>query len=68
MFNSTQLFGKDLESLVRTALFHKELSPGVSAAIENYRAKSGLSTAEKRQLEIFDRAINDGCITKVQNA
>ncbi|MBT9315512.1 hypothetical protein [Leptothoe spongobia] len=65
MFNTTQLIGADLEVLVRTALLNKELSPGVAIAIESYRAKSELTATEKRQLEILDRAISDGCIVTV---
>lgn len=66
MFNTTQLIGKELEVLVRTALLHQELSPGVAAAIDNYRTRPGLTAIEKRQLEILDRAIVDGCIVSVQ--
>ncbi|MGD1856487.1 MAG: hypothetical protein ACFB2W_19790 [Leptolyngbyaceae cyanobacterium] len=66
MFNTTQLLGKDLEALVRTALLHRELSPGVANAINQYRAQSGLTTAQKRQLEILDRAIVEGCVLPVR--
>ncbi len=62
MFNPSQFVGKDLEVLVRTALFHRELTPGVVAAIERYRTKPGLTAVEQRQLEILDNAIADGCI------
>lgn len=65
MFNTAQFVGKDLEVLVRTALLHGELSPGIARAISSYQAKSRLTTAEKRQLEILDRAISDGCIVPV---
>lgn len=62
MFNTSQFVGKDLEVLVRIALIHKELSPGVAAAIEQYRTKSGLTAAEQRQLEILDNAMADACV------
>ena len=65
MFNTTQLVGKDLEVLVRTALLNCELSPGVAVAIASHRLKPRLTAAEKRQLEILDRAIADGCIVAV---
>ncbi|MEM9483674.1 MAG: hypothetical protein AAGA83_08265 [Cyanobacteria bacterium P01_F01_bin.116] len=57
--------GQKLESLVRIALMHRELSPGVAIAIASYRAKSELTATEKRQLEILDRAVADGCIVTV---
>lgn len=57
--------GYDLESLVRTALMHRELSPGVATAIASYRAKAELTATEKRQLEILDRAVADGCIVAI---
>lgn len=66
MFNSSQFAGKNLEVLVRTALSHGELSPGVAVAIDSYRAKSNLSRVEKRQLEILGQAIADGCIVPVR--
>ncbi|ESA35380.1 hypothetical protein N836_11785 [Leptolyngbya sp. Heron Island J] len=65
MFNATQLIGRDLEALVRTALMHGELAPGVGQAVARYRAKSDLTAAEQRQLEILDNAIADGCIVTV---
>ncbi|MEO0394984.1 MAG: hypothetical protein AAF243_03230 [Cyanobacteria bacterium P01_A01_bin.137] len=65
MFNTTQLVSKDLEVLVRTALINGELSPGVAVAIASHRLKPRLTAAEKRQLEILDRAIADGCIVAV---
>lgn len=64
MFNTAQLVGKDLEVLVRTALLHGELSPGIARAIASYQAKPRLTTVEKRQLEILERAIADGCIVQ----
>ena len=66
MFNATQFVGKDLEVLVRTALLHGELAPGVGQAVAQYRAKSDLTAAEQRQLEILDNAIADGCIVAVR--
>ena len=68
MFNTSQFAGKDLESLVRIALVHGELSPGVAVAIQSYRAKSGLTLVERRQLEILDSAIADGCVTPIQTS
>ncbi len=65
MFNATQCTGKDLEVLVRTALTHRELSPGVAAAIERYRSKPCLTAIEERQLAILDSAIADGCIVPI---
>lgn len=65
MFNTAQLAGKDLEVLVRTALLHGELSPGIAMAIASYRASPRLTATEKRQLEILDQAIADGCIVPV---
>lgn len=65
MFNTVQFVGKDLEVLVRTALHHGELSPGVARAISTYQAKPRLTATEKRQLEILDQAIKDGCIVRV---
>ncbi len=65
MFNTSQLVGKDLEVLVRTALMNGELTPGVAQAVEQYRKKNSLTTVEKRQLQILDSAIADGCIVTV---
>lgn len=65
MFNTSQFVGQDLEVLVRIALMHREISPGVATAVERYRIKSSLTTAEQRQLEILDNAIADGCIVAV---
>ncbi|MEA5465123.1 hypothetical protein [Leptothoe sp. PORK10 BA2] len=65
MLNTVQFVGKDLEVLVRTALLHGELSPGIARAIASYQAKAQLTAAEKRQLEILERAIADGCIVPV---
>lgn len=66
MFDITQFAGKDLEGLVRTALTHGELSPGVAMAVEYYRAKPRLTAVEQRQLTILDGAIADGCIVPIQ--
>ncbi|MBE9066829.1 hypothetical protein IQ260_09205 [Leptolyngbya cf. ectocarpi LEGE 11479] len=66
MFDTAQFASKDLEILVRTALTHGELSPGVAMAVEDYRAKSGLTAVEQRQLTILDSAIADGCIVPIQ--
>ena len=66
MFNANQCTGKDLDTLVRTALLYGELSPGVAAAIARYRSKSRLNANEQRQLEILDNAIMDGCIVPIQ--
>lgn len=65
MSQSKQFTGNTLEVLVRTALTHRELSPGVAAAIERYRSTSTLTAIEKRQLQILDSAIADGCIVPV---
>ena len=65
MFNASQFADKSLEALVRTALLHGELAPGVAIAIERYRADKKLTAAEKRQLAILDSAIADGCILAV---
>ncbi len=57
---------KGLESLVRTAMTHRELSPGVAAQINRYRKqKSKLSCEEQRLLSILDDAISDGCIVPI---
>ena len=66
MFNTNQFTGKNLEGLVRTALTHRELSPGVAAAINRYRIKPQLTNAEERQLAILDSAIADGCIMPIR--
>lgn len=66
MFNVTQFAGQNLDFLVRTALTHRELSPGVAAAIERHRSKDSLTASEERQLAILDSAIADGCIIPVQ--
>lgn len=66
MFNANQFTGKNLEGLVRAALTHRELSPGVAAAIERYRSKPRLTNSEERQLAILDSAIADGCIVPIQ--
>ena len=68
MFNTSQLANDDLDILVRTALTHGKLDPDITAAIETYRAKSGLTAVEQRQLEILDNAIADGCIVSIQAA
>ncbi|MEM1252071.1 MAG: hypothetical protein AAGI69_06525 [Cyanobacteria bacterium P01_H01_bin.21] len=62
MFNASQFADKNLEVLVRTALLHGELAPGVAIAIQRYRAEKRLTTAEQRQLAILDSAIADGCV------
>ncbi len=66
MFGTSQFVGKDLEVLVRTALTHRELAPGVALALDQYRYKTRLSATEKRQLEILDHAIADGCVAAVR--
>ncbi|EKV01444.1 hypothetical protein Lepto7375DRAFT_3615 [Leptolyngbya sp. PCC 7375] len=66
MFNTSQFVGKDLEVLVRTALTHGELAPGIALAVERYRSKSSLTVVEQRQLQILDSAISDGCVVAVQ--
>lgn len=66
MFDTAQFSGKDLEVLVRTALTHRELSPGVAMAVAYYRAKSRLTAVEQQQLAILDSAIADGCIVPIQ--
>ncbi|MBT9310772.1 hypothetical protein [Leptothoe kymatousa] len=68
MFNTNQFTGKNLEGLVRIALTHRELSPGVAAAIKTYRVKPQLTNAEERQLAILDSAIADGCIVPIMRA
>ena len=65
MSRTTQFTSNNLETLVRIALTHRELSPGVAAAIQRYRSTSTLTAVEKRQLEILDSAIADGCIVPV---
>ena len=67
MFNANQCTGKDLDTLIRTALLHRELSPGVAAAIARYRAKARLTVDEQRQLEILDSALADGCIAPIRS-
>ncbi|MEM9948713.1 MAG: hypothetical protein AAF810_21990 [Cyanobacteria bacterium P01_D01_bin.36] len=52
---------KSLEALVRTALFHGELAPGVAKQIEAYRVDS-ISRKEARLLEILDDVITDGLV------
>ena len=66
MFNTSQFTGNNLEVLVRTALIHGELSPGVAKAINYYRAKPSLTAVEQRQLEILDSAIADASVVSVQ--
>ena len=65
MFNASQFTGKSLEVLVRTALLHGELAPGVAVAIERYCAANKLTATEQRQLAILDSAIADGCVLTV---
>ncbi|MEO0395005.1 MAG: hypothetical protein ACFB14_04095 [Leptolyngbyaceae cyanobacterium] len=65
MFNASQFADKSLEVLVRTALLHGELAPGVAIAIEQYRVEKRLTITEQRQLAILDSAIADGCILAV---
>ncbi|MEL6493206.1 MAG: hypothetical protein AAFQ95_24910 [Cyanobacteria bacterium J06621_3] len=56
---------KGLESLVRTAMTHGELAPGVAAQVNRYR-NNKLSCEEQRLLAILDDAISDGCITPIE--
>ena len=55
----------NLESLVRTAIAHKELSPGVAAQINQYR-NVRLTCKERRVLAILDDAITNGYIVPVE--
>ncbi len=55
----------ELESLVRTAMLNGELSPGVAAQVEQYRAGKP-SCEERRMLAILDDAIADGCVIPVE--
>ena len=54
-----------LESLVRTAMLHRQLSPGVAEAIEQYQQNRCLSPQEQRYLEIFRAALSQGDIRRV---
>ena len=54
-----------LESLVRSAMTHGELSPGVAAQIDRYRSGKP-SCEEKRMLAILDDAIADGCVVPIE--
>lgn len=56
---------KGLESLVRIAMTHGELAPGVAAQVNRYR-KGRLSCEEQRLLAILDDAISDGCIVPIE--
>lgn len=56
---------RNLEALVRTAIAHKELSPGVAAQIHQYR-NGKLTCKEQRMLAILDDAIANGHITTVE--
>ena len=55
---------KGLESLVRPAMTHGELAPGVAAQVNRYR-RGKLSCEEQRLLAILDDAISDGCIVPI---
>ena len=67
MLSASHFSGKTLEFLVRTALTHRELSPGIAAAVEGYRKNTQLTATEKRLLEILDSAILDGCIVPIKS-
>ncbi len=55
----------DLEALVRTAIAHKELSPGVAAQINQYR-NGKLTCKERRVIAVLDDAIASGCIVPIE--
>lgn len=55
----------NLELLVRTAIDHKELSPGVAKQINQYR-NGKLTCKEKRMIAILDDAIASGHITAIE--
>ncbi|MEM8503127.1 MAG: hypothetical protein AAF716_08245 [Cyanobacteria bacterium P01_D01_bin.1] len=56
---------KNLDLLVRTAIAHKELSPGVAAQVNQYR-NGKLSCKERRMIAVLDDAIASGHITAVE--
>jgi hypothetical protein len=66
MFQPSNLAAHNLEFLVRTALSHGELAPGVAANINRYRAKPYLTAEERRYLAILEDAIADGCIRPLE--
>ncbi|NEP15416.1 MAG: hypothetical protein F6J97_00755 [Leptolyngbya sp. SIO4C1] len=68
MFKSSNRASNSLESLVRTALSHGELSPGAAAEINRYRTGGRLSAEEQRYLAILEDAIADGCIRLVSRS
>ena len=57
----------NLESLVRTALLHKELAPGVAKQINVYRSEK-LDGYKQRLLAILDDAIANKHIVIIQPA
>lgn len=57
----------NLESLVRTALLHKELAPGVAKQINVYRSEK-LDGYKQRLLAILDDAIANQHIVIIQPA
>ncbi|MGB3789017.1 MAG: hypothetical protein WA949_13480 [Phormidesmis sp.] len=55
----------NLESLVRTAIAHKELSPGVAAQINQCR-NGKLTCKERRMIAILDDAIANDHIIPIE--
>lgn len=55
---------KKLESLVRIAIMHKELSPGVAAQINQCR-NGKLTCKERRIMAILDDAIASGHVVPI---
>jgi hypothetical protein len=66
-FKSSSFSSKanNLDSLVRTAIAHKELSPGVAAQINQYR-NGKLTCKERRMLAVLDDAIASGHVTTIE--
>ncbi|MBE9060017.1 hypothetical protein [cf. Phormidesmis sp. LEGE 11477] len=62
--SSSSISEEALELLVRTAITHRELSPGVAAQIDRYRSGQ-LTCRERRLLAILDDAIAGGHVVPV---
>lgn len=66
-FKSSSFSSKsiNLESLIRTAIAHKELSPGAAMQINQYR-NGKLTCKERRMVAILDDAIANGCVVPIE--
>lgn len=66
-FNSeTSLELKWLESYIRTALESGELLPAMEAQIQGWASAPELSERDRTLLEIFQNALDSGCIRRVK--